>query len=65
MYEARITYTDGINVRPYIIEAGNLEVLKEKCNAWINGVNVAEIQVMLVEEIGWLKSEVPNYVKML
>jgi len=54
MLEARISYKNGRN---HIVDANTIEMLKIKCQPFIEDVNVYDICIIKLEYIGRLKSE--------
>ena len=54
MLEARISYLNG---KTHTVEANTIEMLKIKCQPFIENVEVYDIWVVKLEGVGWLKSE--------
>lgn len=54
MYEARVTFSNG---KLHIVEASTIDVLKAKCEPFIQSGKVFEIRVVKVEYISLLYSE--------
>jgi hypothetical protein len=52
MYEARITYVSG---RKHTVEASTLEMLKTKCEPFINDNEILLIWVCKIESVGFYK----------
>lgn len=57
MYYQAVIYRDA--VRRNTIIANSLEVLKSKCEPWINDEKITSIEVMKFEDIGYFK--LPKY----
>lgn len=53
MYYQAVIYRDAV-IRNTII-ANSLEVLKSKCEPWINDEKITSIHVMKVEDVGYFK----------
>lgn len=53
MYYQAVIYRDA--VRRNTIIANSLEVLKSKCEPWINDEKITSIEVMKCEDIGYFK----------
>ncbi len=53
MYYQAVIYRDAV-IRDTII-ANSLEVLKSKCEPWINDEKITRIKVMKVEDVGYFK----------
>ncbi|GCD11690.1 hypothetical protein [Clostridium tagluense] len=54
MLEARISYLKG---RTHTVEANDIEMLKSKCQPFINNIEVYNIDVVKLEHVGSLKNE--------
>ena len=54
MYYQAVIYRDA--VRRNTIIANSLEVLKSKCEPWINDEKITSIEVMKCEDIGYFKT---------
>jgi hypothetical protein len=54
MLEARISYING---KTHTVEANTIEMLKSKCEPFIDNPDVYEIWVVELKSIGHLKSE--------
>ena len=53
MYYQAIIYSDA--VKKNMIIADSLEILKRKCEPWINDEKITSIHVMKAEDIGYFK----------
>lgn len=53
MYYQAVIYRDAV-IRDTII-ANSLEVLKSKCEPWINDEKITSIEVMKCEDVGYFK----------
>ena len=57
MYYQAVIYRDAVRRNTFI--ANSLEVLKSKCEPWINDEKITSIEVMKCEDIGYFK--LPKY----